>query len=246
MVLAKENVAEIEPAYERALLEEVDRIASVVPAEDLAVQWDTPWEVRAWDGSLPRFLVQPWFADAKKGIIDRLVRLGSRVPTGAQLGYDLCHGDYEHTGNLILGLGGTTRGRFLRKAGAGVLREFSVRVAGPPKDMRTTVDMATGLLAETSRPIDFMHLPVPRAAAEDYFRPLADFQAPVRLDVYLGLIHYSDGVQGAHRRIAAAERFIEEFGVSTECGWGRRDPTTIDGLIDIHREVSEPLRRPAR
>jgi len=112
--------------------------------------------------------------------------------------------------------------------------------------MRTTVDMATGLLAETSRPIDFMHLPVRRAAAEDYFRPLADFQAPVRLDVYLGLIHYSDGVQGAHRRIAAAERFIEEFGVSTECGWGRRDPTTIDGLIDIHREVSEPRRRPAR
>jgi SAM-dependent methyltransferase len=34
---------------------------------------------------------------------------------------------------------------------------------------------------------------------------------------------------------------VERFGVATECGWGRRAPTTVPALIELHRSVSAPL-----
>lgn len=241
MVLAQEHIADVEPAYERALLAEVDRIVHAVPAADLALQWDTPWEVRAWDGSLPGFLVQPWFPGPQEGILERLVRLGARIPEGVELGYHLCHGDYEHTGNLMLGLHRQARNRFVRKAAGRVLRELSIRIAGPPKDMSSVVAMANGLFERTTRRIDFLHLPVPRAAGERYFQPLADLRVPAGVEVYLGLVHHTDGAAGSRRRIGEAGRRLKDFGVSTECGWGRRDPATIDELMAIHREVSQPL-----
>jgi SAM-dependent methyltransferase len=35
-----------------------------------------------------------------------------------------------------------------------------------------------------------------------------------------------------------ARRFVPEFGVATECGWGRRAPSTVAELLRIHREIS--------
>jgi hypothetical protein len=242
MVLVKDDVREIEPAFEEAMLAEVDAIVSTVPAEDLAIQWDTPWEVRAWDGSLPAFLVQPWFPDVPAGIMGRLLRLGARVPEAAELGYHLCHGDYEHTGNLILGLGRRPRSRFVRSVASKLLREVSVRVAGPPKDMRTVTEMADALLERSPRRIDFLHLPVPRDAGDAYFAPLASLRPPPGLETYLGLVHFTDSLAGTRRRIAAAGKVVTaDFGVSTECGWGRRDPDTIPGLIELHRSVSSTV-----
>ena len=37
---------------------------------------------------------------------------------------------------------------------------------------------------------------------------------------------------GDGRRIAAASRFAPNFGIATECGWGRGDPTHAPGLLD--------------
>ena len=95
MVVAKGDVPAVETAYEAALLAEVDAIVGAIPPQDLAIQWDTPWDVRVWDGSLPAFLVQPWFTPPREGVLDRLARLGSHVPEPVQLGYHFCHGDYE-------------------------------------------------------------------------------------------------------------------------------------------------------
>src|SRR5206468_4471454 len=67
MVVDKRDIPAIESAYEAAVLNELDAIATVVPPHDLSVQWDCPWEVRVWAGSLPSFLVQPWFADPRAG-----------------------------------------------------------------------------------------------------------------------------------------------------------------------------------
>lgn len=237
MILVNEDVPSIEPAYERSLLAEVDAIASAIPAQDLCIQWDVPWEVRAWDGSLPRFLVPPWIPDVRGWILERLVRLGARVPAAAELGYHLCHGDYEHAGSLILGLNRRPRSGLAGRAAERLLREVSVRLAGPLSDMRTVTEMAGALLQSSSRTIDFIHLPVPRRATDAYFAPLADLRPPPDLEIYLGLIHLSDGLAGTRRRIAAAERVLSDFGVATECGWGRRDPATIVDLIELHRAL---------
>jgi len=78
---------------------------------------------------------------------------------------------------------------------------------------------------------------VPRTAGDAYFEPLASFQPPPELDLYLGLVHLSDGLPGARRRIGSAEKVLTDFGVATECGWGRRDPETIPGLIALHRRI---------
>ena len=58
-------------------------------------------------------------------------------------------------------------------------------------------------------------------------------------EFYLGLVHFTDGLQGAQRRLAAAKRVVSNFGVATECGFGRRPPETIPGLLKLHREVAQ-------
>lgn len=45
----------IEPAYERAMLAEIDRICAAIPAAELAIQWDVCHEVLAFDGGLTLF-----------------------------------------------------------------------------------------------------------------------------------------------------------------------------------------------
>ena len=58
-------------------------------------------------------------------------------------------------------------------------------------------------------------------------------------ELYLGLVHFTDGVEGARRRLAAAKRVVTDFGVATECGLGRRTPAPIPPLLALHREVAE-------
>ena len=41
------------------------------------------------------------------------------------------------------------------------------------------------------------------------------------------------------KRIEAAEKYAPEFGISTECGLGRRDPATLPELLRIHAEVAD-------
>ena len=37
---------------------------------------------------------------------------------------------------------------------------------------------------------------------------------------YLGLVHRTDGLDGARRRLAAAKKVVTDFGIATECGFG--------------------------
>jgi hypothetical protein len=58
-----------------------------------------------------------------------------------------------------------------------------------------------------------------------------------KTQLYLGLIHLTDGVPGANRRVASARSAVTEFGVATECGFGRRPPESIRQLLGIHRAL---------
>jgi hypothetical protein len=55
---------------------------------------------------------------------------------------------------------------------------------------------------------------------------------------YLGLVHRTDGFDGARRRLAAAKKVVTDFGIATECGFGRRPPETVPELIELNREVA--------
>src|SRR5216117_1480204 len=47
------DARQVYPAYERAMLREVERILKAIPHHDLAIQWDVCLEMLAWDGRWP-------------------------------------------------------------------------------------------------------------------------------------------------------------------------------------------------
>jgi hypothetical protein len=36
--------------------------------------------------------------------------------------------------------------------------------------------------------------------------------------------------------VTTASRFLDDFGIATECGFGRRPPECTPGLLALHRE----------
>lgn len=138
-------------------------------------------------------------------ILDDLVRLGNLVPPTVQLGFHLCYGDFRHKHGV------------------------------EPTDMANMVTIANALTDRLVRPLDWIHMPVPRSRDDDaYFAPLADLRLASATDLYLGLVHYTDGEAGTRRRMATADRHRAGYGIATECGLGRREPTTIPELLRIH------------
>jgi len=71
-----------------------------------------------------------------------------------------------------------------------------------------------------------------------YFEPLAALALPSSCKLFLGLVHDTDGLEGTRRRLETAARYAPvDFGIATECGFGRRPPETIPNLLRIHAEV---------
>ncbi|HXN02314.1 MAG TPA: hypothetical protein VN973_10550 [Candidatus Dormibacteraeota bacterium] len=206
--VAPAAVAAVEPAYEAALLAELDEIVAAVPHGELAIQWDAAVEFGMLEGVWPVA-----FTDVRQEILDRLVRIGNRVPADVELGYHLCYGDAGH-------------------------KHFK-----EPADVSKLVDIANAITSAVQRPVQWISLPVPRNRTDDaYFAPLKDLKVPASTELYLGLVHITDGTEGTQRRIEAAQRAIDRpFGVATECGLGRRPPETIPQLLRIHAEVSAPV-----
>jgi hypothetical protein len=84
-----EAVEQVLPAYERAMLQEVERICSRIPHQDLANQWDVCIEMVQWDGRWQR---KP-FPGRYFG--ETFARLAAAVPEDVELGFHLCYGDLD-------------------------------------------------------------------------------------------------------------------------------------------------------
>lgn len=108
-----------------------------------------------------------------------------------------------------------------------------------PKDAGILVELMNGIIGGVNRGVDFLHIPVPKGRTDHaYFMPLKNFRGDTRL--YLGLIHHDDG-DGDRQRIEAAREYVRDFGIGTECGWGRADPKRVPGLLASHRKAAEAL-----
>ena len=75
---------------------------------------------------------------------------------------------------------------------------------------------------------------------EAYYHPLGHWKPPAGTRLYLGLLHYDD-TAGDRARIAMARRFVNKFGLSAECGWGRTEPGRLPELLKGHRIAAEEL-----
>jgi hypothetical protein len=206
--VAPQDISVVEPAYQKAMFAELDRITAAIPHHELAVQWDVAIEFGIFEDL--RFAASP---EQKQEVIERLILLGHPVPANVELGYHLCYGDAGH-------------------------KHFK-----EPEDTSKLVEVANAISAGVKRTINWIHIPVPRNRTDDaYFAPLRNLQLHPETELYLGLVHFTDGVAGTQRRIEAAQRVVTNFGVATECGFGRRPPETIPALLQIHSAVAAPYR----
>jgi len=143
-------------------------------------------------------------------IVARFCRLSAVVPDDVELGFHLCYGDLD--------------GRHFVE----------------PRDAGKMVEFANAFMQAISRPIAYLHMPVPIARTDDaFFQPLRNLKLPAGTELYLGLVHAADGVEGVNRRMAAAGKYVSGFGIATECGIARaKTPDVVTKILEIHAQAA--------
>jgi hypothetical protein len=210
LFLVDELHAAIDPIYNEGVKREIDKIAAAIPHHELAIQFDVASAVFA---RLQREDASP-YGRTREEMQARfsaiLIDLGNHVPCDIELLFHLCYGDSNH------------------------------RHVVEPTDMDDMVEFTNRLVRGLKRLVQLVHMPVPRDRADDaYFAPLKKLELADETELCLGLVHYTDGLDGTKQRLATARRHVRDFSVATECGFGRRDPKTIPELLRLHAQVAE-------
>jgi hypothetical protein len=146
----------------------------------------------------------------KQSVFAQFARLAAAVPDDVDLGFHLCYGSPGDQPLLVLN-------------DAGVL-----------------VELMNGIVDFVRRPVQFIHIPVPKHATEEFFAPLRQWRRPEGSHLYLGLLQFNDQ-EGNRARIGAAQRVVENFGIAAECGFGRTDPRRVPMILAGHRMAAQSL-----
>jgi hypothetical protein len=202
--------AAVDPIYNSAVKREIDKIAARLPHGEIAIQFDVASAVFA---RLERNQASSYGstkAEMQESFANILIDLGNHVPADIDLLYHLCYGDANH------------------------------KHAAEPTDMGDMVEFTNRLMRGLTRPVQMVHMPVPRDRPDEaYFAPLRQLKLTPETQLCLGLVHHTDGVDGTRRRMATADKFVRDYSIATECGFGRRDPATIPELLRIHAQAAE-------
>jgi hypothetical protein len=202
--LTKEAWEAAEPAFERAVLGDVERICARIPHHDLAIQWDVCHEMLMWDG---RFPFMPRFPGIEATFRKKFKMLSGAIPKDVQLGFHFCYGDLD-------------------------AKHFV-----DPVDLSKAVELANLVIDSAGRSVHWVHMPVPANRSDEaYFEPLRKLHRSNGLpELFLGVVHATDGVLGTQKRIAAAAKVLPDFGIATECGMARaRSVEQVTELLKVH------------
>jgi hypothetical protein len=204
-------------AYLDVMKRDVVRLCEIIPHNDLVIQWDINWETIALEHGDHLPDAAPMQFKPHGDPMDRFLRyvreLNAPIPKAVIVGMHLCYGDLHH-------------------------KHFK-----DPVDLSTSVSMANRAQEVSPRPINHVQMSVPRHRSDDaYFAPLKNLRFGDGT-VYAGLVHYTDGVEGSLRRLAAFKRhYSGPTGVATECGLGRRPADqSLKKLLEIHRDVAAAI-----
>lgn len=153
-----------------------------------------------------RWPSSPPFPDMERVFAGNFARLAQAVPPEVELGFHLCYGDLD-------------------------ARHFV-----EPVDATKMVELANLIERSVHRPVTWLHLPVPIERADDaFYEPLTRLELGSGTELYLGLVHAKDGVEGTRRRMTAARKYVADFGIASECGISRgRDAALAMTFIDTY------------
>ena len=199
----------LEPALEEAVIGEIGKICASIPHDQLAIQFDVASSIFFFLETGNACKFGATREEMMSSFVPLHIRLGNAVPADVHLIYHFCYGDNKH--------------------------KHSVE----PRDSSHLVNFANALSAGIGRTIELIHMPVPRERSDDaYFAPMKAMKLRPETTLALGLVHHTDGLEGTRRRIAAAEKVVQGFMIGTECGFGRREPSTIPKLLEIHAQAA--------
>jgi len=195
------------------LAEELDRIITQIPHQELTVQLDLAVEIGREEDlrrpALDRIPLSQEFKWTRAQSLQAVAHLAARVPPTVELGVHIC-------------------GRWHLETSVG-------------QDMAVHVEFANALANAIPRRLDYIHIPTIPSHDEHSLAPLAQLQLSPGTKLYLGVLHASDGLEGAQRRIRAAERWVKDFGLAHWCGlsqWGA-GPETVAPMLQLHRACTE-------
>ena len=203
------------PAYENAMAADIRRMLEVIPPGDLAIQWDNvasvlEHEARIAGHELPMKI--PFLARLFMGSPDKRFRQILKT-FAANVPPEVEFGIHFCYGDI------------------------GHRHIFEPRDLSVCVHLANEAVNHAGREVNWVHMPAPRDRKDDaYYRPLQHLSDATHL--YLGLVHLTDGVEGTKTRIEVAKKYKTAFGISTECGFGRRLPETIPQLLEVHKQAA--------
>ena len=191
---------------------EIDKIAAAIPHDELAIQFDVASAVFA---RLRAQRARRATAATKHEMQETLRRHPDRArqPRAGdiELLFHFCYGDSNH------------------------------KHVVEPTDMGDMVEFANRLSRGVKRPIQLIHMPVPRDRADDaYFEPLraaeaaAGDRAVPRAWCTTPTASTARGGASPRRRSTS-----QDFSIATECGFGRREPETIPELLRIHAAIAD-------
>ncbi|MGE0060750.1 MAG: hypothetical protein AB7T86_01595 [Xanthobacteraceae bacterium] len=208
-IVEKEQVL-LDDVYNAAVARELKTILEAIPHNDLAIQFDIASAVFARLERGEPSLYGRTKAEMTEAFAAIVAKLANRVPPDVKLQFHFCYGDANH------------------------------KHAIEPTDTGDMVAVANALAGKVTRTIDLIHMPVPRDRNDDaYFAPLRGLKLKPETELVLGLVHYTDGVEGMRRRMDTATKHAPSFSVGTECGFGRRDPATIPELLRLHLAAAD-------
>ena len=208
-------------AYNEALSREITDITAAIPHEDLAIQWDLARETAAVEGvefAFPNAELQGVPEDPLERYCQALAELTPAIPEAVWLGLHVCYGSLEHRDGES-----PDSGHYV-----------------PIRDLGVAVKMLNAGAKACQRRVDFVHAPIQfsKGLESEHYAALQHLEID-DARVYLGLIDSSDGVEGALNRVEVARRHLQNFGMGTACGWGRRPLSqSVKDLLELERDVA--------
>jgi hypothetical protein len=133
----------VDKLFNDAVLREIDKIAAAIPRDQLAIQFDIASAVFARLERNQPSSYGSTKAEMQATFAGIVVRLANHVPADIDLFFHFCYGDAGH------------------------------KHVVEPTDMGDMVEFANRLAARVTRPIQMIHMPVPRGRSDQaYFEPL--------------------------------------------------------------------------